>query len=273
MSEKIAVEGGMRVDKTNQNGDFYLPRISFLYKPGKSYSIRLSGGSGYKAPNVFDHVLPTLDYFPVSGLKAERSTGVNADINYHTIIRDKISLQIDQAFYYTGIDDPLTYFLNTNGMYSLMNANYQVKSYGTDTYIRLKMEDVELYFGYNHTNSIQQTGNNKVNVPFNPKDKISATLAYEVENAWRMGIEFSESADQYIENDVRVPNIIFMAAMIERKFGNHISVVLNCENLTDNRQSKFGPLYTGTISHPVFNSVWAPLEGRVLNVSLKWKLR
>jgi iron complex outermembrane receptor protein/outer membrane receptor for ferrienterochelin and colicins len=63
---------------------------------------------------------------------------------------------------------------------------------------------------------------------------------------------------------------MFMAALIERKFGSKVSVVLNCENLLDYRQSNHETLYTGTITNPTFKPLWAPIDGRVVNLSLRW---
>jgi iron complex outermembrane receptor protein/outer membrane receptor for ferrienterochelin and colicins len=64
---------------------------------------------------------------------------------------------------------------------------------------------------------------------------------------------------------------MFMAAMVERKLGKKISLVLNCENLLDYRQSKHEALYTGTITNPTFKPLWAPIDGRVINCSVRWK--
>jgi iron complex outermembrane receptor protein/outer membrane receptor for ferrienterochelin and colicins len=50
------------------------------------------------------------------------------------------------------------------------------------------------------------------------------------------------------------------------------SVVLNCENLGDYRQSKIESLYTGNIQNPAFKGIWAPIDGRILNLSLKVNL-
>jgi len=125
-----------------------------------------------------------------------------------------------------------------------------------------------LYLGYNHTESLQETSTTYLNMPFNPKDKISTTISYEIEGKWRMGVEASWMGNQYIYNNQKVTNFWFLAGMIERKFKKG-SIVLNCENLLDTRQSKFESIVTGTTSNPIFKSVWAPLEGRVVNLSLK----
>lgn len=51
-----------------------------------------------------------------------------------------------------------------------------------------------------------------------------------------------------------------------------LTFVLNCENLFDFRQNKYGRIYTGTISNPVFNKLWAPIDGRVVNISMKFSI-
>ena len=56
-----------------------------------------------------------------------------------------------------------------------------------------------------------------------------------------------------------------------RKFGERLSLVLNCENLFDKRQSKYESLYTGSITNPVFKPLWAPIDGRVINIALRFQ--
>lgn len=48
--------------------------------------------------------------------------------------------------------------------------------------------------------------------------------------------------------------------------------MVNAENFTDTRQSRFGPLYSGTMAHPVFKELYAPVEGIVGNIALRVKL-
>src|SRR6185503_14730230 len=103
--------------------------------------------------------------------------------------------------------------------------------------VRLSYSNIELYVGYNHTESLQESEWGYANMPFNPKDKFSTTLAYEIEKKWRMGVEGSYTANQYIYYDQPVHNFWFLAAMVERKFKTG-SIVLNCENLLNARQSQ-----------------------------------
>jgi len=246
--------------------------FSFFYKANSNLSIRLAGGTGYKVPNLFDFANPANNLLSIqASVKPEHSYGTNTDINYHTVLFGKIILQVNEALYYTHIDNPIMITSNAIGQNFIQNAGYFVNSYGTDTYVRLSYNAIELYLGYNHTESLQQAHGDYVNMPFNPKDKFSTTLAYEIKDKWRMGIEGSWVGNQYVYNNVAVHNFWFLAVMIERKFSKG-SLVLNCENLLDARQSKYEQLVTGPVSHPVFKSIWAPLEGRVINLSLKLAL-
>lgn len=268
---KLSLQTGLRVDHHSRYGDFYLPRLALFYKPNSNLSVRLAGGTGYKVPDNFDFAGPESNLMDVPlppSIKPEHSYGVNGDVSYHTVLFQKISFQVDEALYYTRINDPLYLRSNAAGNYFLSNAGYTVNSYGTDTYLRFVVDELEVYVGYNHTESLQETDSTYSNVPFNPKDKFSTTIAYDTEKHWRMGIEASWTGNQTVYDNRRVPSFLFMAAMVEYRVGK-VGIVLNCENLLDVRQSQYEPIVSGTRSNPVFAPAWAPMEGRVLNLSFK----
>ena len=98
------------------------------------------------------------------------------------------------------------------------------------------------------------------------------TLAYEIEKKWRFGIENSWVANQYLNETTTAPSYWFWAAMVERKLGEHASIVLNGENLLDVRQSKLESLYTGSVRQPTFKGLYMPIDGRVVNLALRIKL-
>lgn len=272
-TERFSIETGLRFDHHNRYGNFVLPRLAFFYKPMKSLSARLAFGTGYKAPSLFDLAEPSTILAPISkDIKPEKSYGFNADVNYHTLLGEELGLTLNQALYFTNIThanllvsspvDSLAYIANSPG---------EVRSYGTDTYIQMDWRGLELYLGFNYTEAFRQDNGEDVNLAFNPKNKISTVLAYEIPDAWRMGIEAAYSANQYVEFNRKVSNFWFFAAMVERKF-SFGSLVLNCENLFDARQSKYEPLVTGGFKNPVFATLWAPVEGRVVNLALRVKL-
>lgn len=51
-----------------------------------------------------------------------------------------------------------------------------------------------------------------------------------------------------------------------------VSLVLNCENLLDYRQNKKNVVVFPPLNNPTFPEIWAPLDGRVANFSIYWKL-
>ncbi len=270
--KKISFQLGLRYDYHNTFGSFLLPRISMFYKVGPKFSFRLAAGTGYKTPSIFDVAEPSSKLSSVNkDVASEKSTGLNSDINYHTILFDELRFELNQAFYYTNIRHPIILTSDANGTLITGNGMYEVNSYGTDTYIRLVFDDLELYLGYNHTESFQLYDSITYNMPFNPKDKLSGTLAYEIEGKWRMGVEASYSGNQYIYNNKKVPNFLFMAAVIERKF-KRANLVLNCENLLDVRQTQFEPIVEGSRQNPIYKPLWGPIEGRVINLSIKIKI-
>ncbi|MBV8253504.1 MAG: TonB-dependent receptor [Chitinophaga sp.] len=274
ISDKWLAEAGLRADHHNVFGWYVLPRLAVMYRPTDDLSIRLSAGTGYKSPAIFTTQTQTIGYrylLPLgANVKSERSTGLNFDGNWHTRI-DELDITLNQAFYYTHITDPILPNQTNPAKVFLENQPYAVNSLGTDTYVRMKYDDLELYLGYNHTAS-HYTDATKTNVPFAPQDKFAATLAYEIEGKWRFGIENSWIGNQYLYNNEKAPNYWFWAAMISRKIGDHITLVLNGENLFDARQGKHMPLWTGSVSNPTFQPLWGPIDGRTINFSVKFDL-
>jgi iron complex outermembrane receptor protein len=47
---------------------------------------------------------------------------------------------------------------------------------------------------------------------------------------------------------------------------------VNFENFLDARQTRFGSIYSGTITNPAFKQIYAPVDGRVINAGIKLKL-
>lgn len=266
INDKFLIQGGLRYDYHNIQHHFLLPRIALFYKPNKKLSVRLAYGTGYKTPNALSLTDPYANLVNnMSNTKSEYSRGLNADMNYKTVIANKVVLTLNQAFYASVISNPLQIITSANGTSYMQNTEIgSVTSYGTDTYVNLQVEDFGIYLGYNHT--LARIGEKML--AFNPKDKVSGTFSYEIEGKWRMGLEYSYVANQYVANERKVPSYGFVAGMIERKF-KYGSLVLNGENLLDARQSKVEPLVTGSTQSPVFTPIWGYVEGRVINLSLK----
>ena len=108
-------------------------------------------------------------------------------------------------------------------------------------------------------------------LPLIAKHKFASVFAYEWSEDFKMGIESSYTGTQYLENGTKTEPYLFMAVMLRYTVGKAI-FVLNCENLLDKRQNKNGSLVIPPLTNPSFPEIWAPIDGRVINLSmhLKW---
>lgn len=289
LARKLTLEYGARYDYHNVYGYFFLPRLAVLYKFQPELVVRLSSGVGYKVPNVFSQQTLSADFRLLqplsSAVKPEQSVGINADVNYRTILFGKMVFTLNQSFYYTNIDRPIILGQTAVTSISLQNAGFVTNSLGTDTYLRGSIEHWEIYLGYNHTIAQHNSTGFNSYVAFSPQDKLSGTIFFE-RDEWRAGIEASYIANQFITGNnanllqvggsflnaaERVPNYWLLAAMVGKTWGK-VTVVLNCENLLDIRQQRWSPVVLGGGLNPTFRPLWAPIDGRVANLSIRVQL-
>lgn len=276
LNDKTTIEAGLRNDYHFTYGNFFLPRLAIFHRLNEHWAARGGIGFGYKVPNALapqttDFAIQKILSLPQS-IKAEKSIGYNAEVNYKTKWGNGNELFINQAFFLTQLNNPVIASVSGNGEVSFQNQSKSIITKGFDTYIRAVVHEWELYAGYTYTIAERKYLNQNQFIPLTPKNRFAFTLVRDFEKVgFRFGIEGSYNGYQYREDNSKTPGYFFMAAMMEKKLGKHISIVLNGENLLDYRQSKVETLFTGTISNPVFKPLWAPIDGRVLNLSFRWK--
>jgi iron complex outermembrane receptor protein/outer membrane receptor for ferrienterochelin and colicins len=271
------LEAGLRFDKHSQYGDFVLPHLAFTSKLGKFFGLRLGIGAGYKTPDALapQWFQPAVrEISPIDKtVVAERSWGYNAEFNYKKKWDKEHDLFINQAFYYTQINHPVSAFTTGNGGLFFSNDLRPVISKGFDTYIRFHSDDVELYAGITYTIAERtELPAESGHIPYTPKFRAAFTAVKEWNEQFRLGLEGSYNGKQYRITQLTTPGYFFMAAMISYSINKHIQVVLNGENLLDIRQSKMESINNGTLSNPLFQPLWAPIDGRVINCCIKWSL-
>lgn len=274
--DNTTIEGGLRIDHHNRYGMFVLPRIAAFHRINENWGMRAGFGMGYKTPNPLSQQnieLTPLDVLPLQqGIKAEHSYGSNAEVNYKTKIGEHGTLFINEALFLTSLTNPTVFYMNTAGKIGLVNASPGTISTGSDSYVKMLLHSWEFYLGYTYTDARNRylSGNNFV--PLTPKHRAAFVVVKEIEEDWRIGLEGSLTGRQYRYDGSATPAWFFMAAMIQRNIGKHLAVVLNAENLFDYRMSKVESLYTGSSTFPTFKPLWAPIDGRVINCSVRWKL-
>lgn len=276
-TQKLTIETGLRGDYHNKYGFFALPRLAGLFKFNSKLSARLSGGLGYKAPTVFTEDAERIQFrnvlpIDIVNTKPERSYGVNFDINYRTsLFDDKGSFSINQLFFYTQIDNPILLTLLTNGNLQYQQNGSDLHTKGTETNIKLTFADFKLFMGYTFVDVLQHAGNTYQTYPLVSKHRLNNVLMYELEGKLKMGLEAYYFSPQRL-NDGTTGRSYWTTGFMMERLWEKFSIFINFENFTNVRQTKFGNIYTGNITKPVFRDIYAPLDGFIVNGGIKFKL-
>jgi len=270
-NERTFLEAGMRTDYHSRYGLFMLPRLAGLYKINDHWYSRAGIGFGYVIPNPLAEQNTEYDFrkiTPISdSVNAERSLGSNLEINYKKRIGQEAFLYLNHAFFYTQINRPVLSSTDALGVTSFHNESKPVSSSGWDTYLRMSIEEWEIYFGYTYTMAKQEFNTIQPYITYTPRNRAATVIAYEIEDNWRFGMEGSYSGFQYRDDKTKTPDYIFLAAMVEKKF-KYASIVLNGENILDARQTRYESIVVPPANTPTFKPLWGPIDGRVINVSL-----
>lgn len=272
----LNVETGLRGDYVFDYGFVLLPRISMLFKITPELTSRLGGGLGYKTPTIFTEETERRQFqsvLPISpdDNKLEKSYGTNFDINYSKSFGD-ISFSLNHLFFYTRINDPLLLQPTREPRTTkLLNANGFVNTKGTETNLKLGYGDFKLFIGYTLTDAqLNEGGAKRVN-PLTAKHRLNNVLMYEVEDKWKIGLEAYYYSKQTL-NDGTVGKPYWITGFMAERLWEKFSLFLNFENFTDTRQTRFGSIYNGTVTNPVFKDIYAPLDGFVINGGIKLSL-
>jgi iron complex outermembrane receptor protein len=93
---------------------------------------------------------------------------------------------------------------------------------------------------------------------------------YEIDDKLKIGAEAYYFSPQKL-NDGTTGRGYWTAGLMAERIWKRFSLFINFENLTDTRQTKFGAIYTGSITNPIFKDIYAPLDGFVVNGGIKLK--
>lgn len=268
----LSVETGLRGDYVQSFGPEILPRISFLFKPVTRFSSRLGGGMGYKVPTLFTEETERIQFRDLQPLtsdnRIERSYGLNWDFNYSTrIFGGAVSFSVNQLFFYTTVKNPLL-LREDAGKPALRNIQGYLDTKGGETNIKFGWKDLHLYLGYTLTDAHTKDSGRLTESLLTSKHRINAVLMYEKDDFWRIGLESYYYSPQLLSDGSHCKPYLICGFMAE-KFWEHLSLFINFENFTDRRQTRFGSIYSGSISNPVFSEIYAPLDGFVMNGGIK----
>ena len=272
----FSLESGLRADyntpapNSKPNGIFVLPRVNGLFKINEHWTSRVGGGLGYKMPSLFNDLSEEKGYtvinpIVVSSIKAEQSVGGNADINFRKAVGD-VFVNINQLFFYTDVNNPLILRNNT-----FMNASGNLSSQGAETNVKLSIDELNIYFGYTYIDTKQHFAGKTTTQPLTAETRLSFDATYEIEDHFRAGVEAFYTGEQLMDNGTTGKGFVTFGLLVQKMWKN-FDVFINAENLTDQRQTRWDNIYTGSITQPVFKDIYTPIEGAVINFGVKIKL-
>ncbi|MGY3089485.1 outer membrane receptor for ferrienterochelin and colicins [Hymenobacter sp. UYAg731] len=283
LNPRLSLQTGLRLDHHNQYGSFLLPRLALLFRASAAVTARLNGGLGYRAPVPYINSLDERDYPLVKalqGVSAETSFGLNGDVNYQRTFDgfdEPLVLSLNQSFFYTRLSNPLV--LSGLGFSGPFQANYltwqnaaaPLSTRGLETYVRLRADETELYLGYVFTDARRQYDAANQHLPLAARHKFAAVGLVEFTEQFSAGLEASYIGQQFLSDGRTTPGYPLFAALLRYHTGR-FTLALNGENLLDYRQTRREKVVLAPLDNPAFRELWAPVEGRVFNVSLTWRM-
>lgn len=270
ISENWILEAGLRTDYNVDWGFFPLPRVSLLYKNENGFSSRIGGGLGYKIPDIFTEEAESINFENVLGidknnLKAERSYGVNYDLNFQTRFGE-IGFSANQLFYVTAIKNALLLNTTPDAFFKFENASEVILSKGAETNIKFNYKDFKWFLNYAFIDARLHYLAGNPQKPLTPKHNVGSVIMYESE-AWRMGFETYFTGQQMLSNGTKTRDYTTMGFLLMRNF-KWGSLFTNFENFTDRRQSRFSSLVLPTHDNPTFPEIYAPTDGFIFSLGI-----
>ena len=279
LTPEFLFQPGIRIDYNNVYKTFLLPHFSMLYKIAKDFYARFSFGSGYKLPNYFDNagIKDIVDHniATIGDLKPEKAASINFDLGYKLLIGEFV-LKINQALFYTQINNTPVEIIDRRmcpvcgGIY--FNGEGKLDTKGFDTNLYLALDELEFFADYSYTDVTGKTDGIETPLKLTPKNKLNLTLTYEEEGGWRTGVEAFYTGKQYLEDQSYSRSYWLLGAMFEKMFKN-FSIILNVENILDERQSKYDEIVKPPYNNPSFSELYMPVDGIVANIALWVKVR
>ena len=272
----VTLSASLRGDVHPEVGLEVTERLAMLLRPAAEWTVRVGGGTGFAAPASMTEEVEAIGLRAIkpSTLRGERSYGVMLDLNGRVLGSELLLTGyrsfVNHAIQLTDVGD---------GTHSgvLRNAAGQTRIGGIEAAAIWRFDAGKFLFTYGYadgTRTDAETGRHEP-VPLLNRHRIGGDLMLEKEGVYRVGIEGIYYGRQALDdNPFRTTSkpYLYAMAIAMRQFGP-LEVVANFENLLDVRQTEYQPLVrpTPTVGGRWTTDVWAPLEGFMANVALRYR--
>jgi iron complex outermembrane receptor protein len=273
----VTFSASVRGDAHPEAGVQLTERVAALVKPAEGWSVRASAGTGFAPPTATTEETEAIglrSIRPGAELRRERSFGSMLDVNgelagtellvtaYASVIGDAIQLA-DAG--------------DGSGEGILKNASSSTRIGGVEGAAVWRFDGGKFLATYGYSRGSRPdavTGVREPN-PMLPRHRIGGDLMFEKPGKYRGGIEGIWYGVQSLDDDPfrsESKPYFYLMAIFARQLGR-LEAVANFENLLNVRQTDTSPLVrpTPTTGGRWTTDVWAPLEGFMANVALRYR--
>jgi outer membrane receptor for ferrienterochelin and colicins len=273
----VTVSASLRGDAHDEAGLQLTERLAVLVKTAGDWSLRGSVGTGFAPPGPITEETEAVGLRAVRrdpDLRRERSRGAMLDLNgqlagaellvtaYGSLINDAIQL--------TDTPDP-------GGAVTLRNAGRTTRIGGVETLAVWRFNGGKFLATYGYARGSRPDADTGIReeMPLLTRHRAGGDLMLEKPGVYRLGIEGIWYGRQSLDDNPyrsRSKPYLYTMAIAARQFGG-LEIVANFENLLNIRQSDTHPLVRSsrTGSGRWTTDVWAPLEGFMANVAVRYR--
>ena len=273
----VTVSASARADAHPDVGTQITQRLALLARPAEGWTVRGSIGTGYTAPTGRTEETEAIGLRAVRAdgeLDPERSIGAMLDVNGALagaeVLLTAYGSSIADAVQLAAAPDAV-------GQAILQNASAKTRVGGIEALAVWRFPGGKFIANYGHARGSRPdiaTGARE-SLPLLPRHRVGGDLMLERPGVYRMGVEGTWYGAQPLDDasfrSTSKP-YLYMMAIAARQFGP-LEVVANFENLLNVRQTdtdrlvRPAPATAGRWT----TDVWAPLEGFMANVAIRYR--
>ncbi len=273
----LTLSASLRGDAHPEAGVQLTQRVALLARPARSWTARLSAGTGFAPPTAVTEETEAIGLRAIrpSTLERERSLGIMLDLNGFIagveVLVTGYGSFITNAIQLSNAGDG-----SNDGV--LRNAEGTTRIGGVEAAAIWRFgTGGKFLLTYGHARGTRPDADSPARepVPLLPRHRLGGDLMYERPGKYRFGIEGIWYGRQALDDNPfrsRSKPYFYVMAIAMRQFGR-FEVVANFENLLNVRQTSTDPLVrpTPATGGRWTTDVWAPLEGFMANVAVRYR--
>jgi outer membrane receptor for ferrienterochelin and colicins len=272
----LTLSASVRGDHHPEAGLQLTERLALLVRPAERWSMRVSGGNGFAAPASMTEEVEAIGLRSIqrSTLRAERSVGGMVDISGFVLGAELLltgyASSIDGAIQLVDLGGP-----SRSG--ALRNAAGSTRVGGAEGAAIWRFGEGKflLTYGYARGTTTDADTGEREQMPLLNRHRVGGDLMLDRPGVYRIGIEGIYYGRQVLDDNPYLTEskpYLYVMALAMRQFGP-VELVANFENLLAVRQTEYQPLVrpSPTVGGRWTTDVWAPLEGFMANVAVRFR--